>query len=92
MYPYGFINGVNGEDDELLDCFIGPNIDAPTVFVIHSQVDEQFDENKIMFGFESREAARDAFLAHYDTQSRLGPITEVPFEEFKRKIEELKNV
>lgn len=83
LYPYGFINNTDGEDNEEIDCFIGPNEMAPDVFIIHQMANDEYDEDKVMFGFDSEEAARDAYLAHFDTQGHLGEITTIPFTEFK---------
>lgn len=35
LYDYGFIEGHLSGDDEELDCYIGPNAEAPDVYVIH---------------------------------------------------------
>jgi len=37
-------------------------------------------------GFDSKEQARDAYLAHYQSQGYVGVITEMPFYEFKEQL------
>ena len=83
-YPYGYIFHTKGADNEGVDCFIGNDPTSDKVFIIH-QTDGQrnFDEDKVMLGFSSKESARDAFLAHYQSQGYIGVITEMPFYEFK---------
>jgi len=83
-YPYGYIFNTKGADKEGVDCFIGNDPTSDKVFIIH-QTDGQrnFDEDKVMLGFSNKEQARDAFLAHYQSQGYIGVITEMPFYEFK---------
>jgi hypothetical protein len=87
FYPYGYISGTKGADGDGIDCFIGNNVTSNKVFVIH-QTDGNgtFDEDKIMLGFDSKEQARDAYLAHYNTQGYIGVITEIPFYEFMEQL------
>lgn len=84
LYPYGFIQKTNGADGEEIDCFVGPNPYSSNVYVIHQNIGGQYDEDKVMFGFDSEEAARCAYLAHFDTQGHLGPITAMTLVEFKQ--------
>ena len=86
FHPYGFIAGTKGADDEEIDCFVGNHPDSEDVYIVNQQVDGQFDEHKVMLGFDNQEAARDAYLAHYDTQELLGSITHMPISEFKKSI------
>lgn len=44
---------------------------------------QYYDEDKVMLGFSSEEAAKIAYLEHYDNIRFLGPIVTVPIEEFK---------
>ena len=90
FYPYGYICGVEGADGDSLDCFIGPNPVSDKVFIMHqSKVDGTFDEHKVMLGFNSLQSARDAYLAHYNTQGYIGYMDEMPLFEFKERIKEL---
>ncbi|MGE5681607.1 MAG: Eco57I restriction-modification methylase domain-containing protein, partial [Bacillota bacterium] len=88
FYPYGFIVGTEGVDHDEVDCFVGPNNESSTVFIIHQQNPEtkKYDEDKCMLGFDTLEQARDAYLAHYDDQAFLGTITQMDIQEFKNKL------
>src|SRR5574343_724638 len=70
FYAYGYIKGTVGVDGEGIDCFIGHNPYAANVYIITLGKDDH--EEKIMFGFDNKESARDAFLAHYQDQAYLG--------------------
>lgn len=85
FYKYGYIDGTVGVDNDEIDCFVGHNPYASSVFIIRLGKDDR--EEKIMFGFDSMEAARDAFLAHYQDQKYLGEITEMPMHLFKATLE-----
>ncbi len=85
FYPYGYIKGTKGIDNEEVDCFIGNEPYAANVYIIKLAKADR--EEKIFFGFTNQEAARDAFLAHYDDQSFLGEIIEMPIDLFKSTLE-----
>ena len=82
FHAYGYINGTKGADGDEVDCFLGPNPEAVFIYVIHQKQAGKYDEDKCMLGFDSEESARDAYLAHYDTQGNLGEITAIPKDEF----------
>jgi hypothetical protein len=87
LYPYGYIYGTKGLDKEGVDVFIGNDLTSERVFIIHqTEGHGVLDEDKVMLGFSNRDQARDAYLAHYQTQSFLGEITEMPFFEFREKL------
>jgi len=90
FYLYGRIPYTKGKDGEAVDCFIGPNKESQKVFVIHQRTPDgkHYDEDKCMLGFDDEEHARDAFLAHYDSQKFLGEITEMGIDKFKEKLSE----
>ena len=64
-YPYGEVGGSEGADGDAVDCYIGPNLEAKNVYVIH-QLDHrgQYDEDKVFLGFESSQEAEQAYLDH----------------------------
>ena len=64
-FPYGEIDGTEGEDLDPVDVYLGPDEGAPQVFVVH-QVDEQgkFDEDKVFLGFRGIEDAEKAYRDH----------------------------
>ncbi len=85
FYAYGYIKGTVGVDGEGIDCFIGHNPYAANVYIITLGKDDH--EEKIMFGFDNKESARDAFLAHYQDQAYLGEMKEMPIYLFKLTLE-----
>tara|TARA_B100000614_G_scaffold262909_1_gene300999 strand:- start:488456 stop:488983 length:528 start_codon:yes stop_codon:yes gene_type:complete len=85
-YDYGFIFSQKGGDEEGLDVYLGPNWEAKNAYVVHQvnpYKDHEFDEEKVMLGFDDAEAAKTAYLHHYDRSDFFGGMTEVPFDEFK---------
>jgi hypothetical protein len=86
LYPYGYIaNAIkDGDDGDEIDVFVGPNEGSAKVFIIHQRTQyDKYDELKVMLGFDTEESARDAYLAHYDTQDLLGHIKEMSIQDFK---------
>ena len=80
-YPYGFIDGSLGTDGDEVDCFIGESPDAPTAYVIRAMrrgAWHEYDEDKVMLGFDSLESAKRAFLLSYDDPRFMGDVFEVP--------------
>lgn len=91
LYPYGYIYNTKGADGDGVDCFLGNDITSERVFIIHQTLGHGgFDEDKVMLGFSNREQARDAYLAHYNTQGFLGEITEMPMFEFRLLVKQIK--
>lgn len=86
---YGYINRTEGVDGDHVDCYIGPNDAAEQVYIVHQRKAgdwEAYDEDKVMLGFDSEEEAKEAYLKHYDDPRFLGPVTAMPFDEFKEKV------
>lgn len=74
---YGELEGTLGYDGDPIDVFIGPNPNNGLTYVI-DQTDENgdFDESKVMLGFDSPEQAKDHYLANYESGwDRIGNIT-----------------
>ena len=90
LYPYGYIQRSEGSDGDEVDVYLGPALDfAPTVFVVHQRKYgrwNEYDEDKCMLGFMSMDDAATAYAKHYDDPRFLGPITEMPVEEFVAKV------
>lgn len=87
-HHYGYIRGTIGKDKDHIDTFVNPgNETSPNVYVV-DQVNPEtgdFDEHKVMIGFDSQETAQDAYLSNYEEGWQgLGNITEVPIDEFKQ--------
>lgn len=83
---YGYIRGTEGVDGDHIDVFLSDAPENGDVFVV-DQVNEDgsFDEHKVMYGFPSEQAARDAYLSNYEPGwTGLGAITHVSKEEFKK--------
>jgi ppGpp synthetase/RelA/SpoT-type nucleotidyltranferase len=81
---YGYIpNTVAVGDEERLDVYIGPNKDAEYVYVIE-QADKatgDFDEFKLMLGFDSLEDAEEMYEYHIEGGDKeMADISEVPFD------------
>lgn len=71
---YGEIAGTEGTDGDRLDAYVGPNADSPLVVVVHQQHPETkaFDEDKVMLGFDTVEAALALYRAQYDRPGFYG--------------------
>lgn len=91
LYPYGYIRRTKGLDGDHVDVFIGPNEQAENVYVILTKKAPDFekdDEEKCMLGFDSLEAAKKAFRAHYDDPRFISDVTAVPFSVFATRVKE----
>ena len=89
---YGYIRGTEGVDGDHIDVFLSDTPEEGDVFVV-DQVNEDgsFDEHKVMYGFPTEQAARDAYLSNYEQGwTGLGAITHVSKEEFKKWIQSSK--
>ena len=90
---YGYIRGTQSVDGDHIDVFLS---DAPLhgmVYVVDQVNPEtgEFDEHKVMYGFESEYAARKAYLSNYEKGWKgLGAITEVSREDFKEWVQSSK--
>lgn len=88
-YDYGYVCRSEAVDGDEVDVYLGPDLDAPTVYVVHQRKYgdwDAYDEDKAMLGFPSEDAARAAYLDHYDDPRFLGPITAMPVAEFVEKV------
>lgn len=83
---YGYIRGTEGKDGDHIDVFLGENPESPALFVVDQvNQDGNFDEHKVMLGFESIEEARDAYLSNYEEGWQgLGNITQSDMDTFKK--------
>ena len=89
LYDYGYFKRSEAVDGDEVDCYVGPYADAPMVYIVHQRRYgdwDAYDEDKCMLNFRNEEEARAAYLAHYDNPRFLGPITEMPVDEFVRKV------
>lgn len=92
-YDYGYIRKSMGVDGDHVDCFIGPNPNATTAFVIHTQNPrtKKYDEDKVMLGFDSAEQAKKAFLENYDRKDFFQSMDSISMDDFKRKVLDTKD-
>ena len=83
---YGYFEGTKGNDTDDVDVFLGPNPLSQDVFIVDQiKEDGSFDEHKVMFGFDSQEDARAAYLDNYEEGWQgLGNITKCPIEDFRK--------
>lgn len=87
---YGYIRGTEGVDGDHIDVYLSDNPAEGNVFVIDQVNPEtrEFDEHKVMYGFNSIDEAREAYLANFsEGWNGLGTITEVTKDEFKKWID-----
>lgn len=88
LLPYGEVAGSMAADGDPVDVFVGPDENAPFVFVVHQRrLDTgHYDEDKVMLGFSSPMAAKYAYLAHYDSPEFFMGISMVPVELFEASV------
>ena len=87
---YGYIRGTEGVDGDHIDVYLSDNPAEGNVFVIDQVNPEtrEFDEHKVMYGFNSVDEAREAYLANFsEGWNGLGTITEVTKDEFRKWID-----
>lgn len=87
-HPYGYIKGTEGVDGDALDVFVGPDEHAAFAYIAHCQTPDgkEFDEDKVMLGFSSKEDAERCFHQHYDDPKFFGGIDEIPMWKFREKV------
>lgn len=91
-YDYGYIKGITGVDGDHIDVYLSDNPTSGNVYVV-DQIDQQtgkFDEHKVMYGFPNKEAAIEAYKSQYEKGWKVGTVTEVSREDFKKWIESSK--
>lgn len=87
---YGYFNKTKGRDGDEVDCLVGPIQNAKEVFIVHMKdmgpvKSEREDEDKCMVGYQSADAAKAAFLAHYPATFYDG-MTALPVAVFKKRL------
>ncbi len=90
LHHYGYIRGTVGRDKDHLDVFVKPGTRDDwrgDVFIVDQKKlgNGHFDEHKIMLGWDSLDAARDAYISNYDSSGaeRIMDITPLTFDHFK---------
>lgn len=92
-YPMGYLKGAYSTDAERTDVIIGPDKSQETVYVIKQLEPDtgNFDEDKIALWFPSEEAAKNAYLMHYDDPRFFGGITAIPLHIFRDYVHQQAN-
>lgn len=88
-YDYGYIRGTEGVDGDHIDVYLSEKPEEGNVYVV-DQIDQRtgkFDEHKVMYGFPTEEAAREAYLSQYEDGWKIGKVTEVSREQFKKWVD-----
>ena len=91
-YDYGYIKGTEGVDGDHIDVYLSDEPTKGNVYVVDqvNQNDGSFDEHKVMYGFPSMEAAVEAYKGQYEDGWKVGTVTEVSREDFKKWVESSK--
>lgn len=82
---YGYIKKTTGADNEQIDTYVGINPKSDKVFIV-DQIDQEtgnFDEHKVMLGFDSQEDATKAYQSNFDKGWKVGHIRSMTMEQFK---------
>lgn len=82
---YGYIKSTVGADSEQIDTYIGNNPESDQVFIV-DQIDQEtgnFDEHKVMLGFDSQDNATKAYQSNFDKGWKVGQIRSMTVEQFK---------
>ena len=84
FHHYGYFEGIMGGDGKELDVYYNPDGKSDKIFRV-IQLDtltKEFDEYKIMIGFETIEDAKQGYLVHYpDEWIGFGGIEEISLKE-----------
>lgn len=99
-YDYGYLRQTEGTDGDHVDVYVGPNTKSEKVFVIDQNKKPpyqvrggwpDFDEQKVMLGFDSAKEAKAAYLKQYNDPRFFRSLKEMPMEEFRQKVLDREN-
>lgn len=83
---YGYFKNTEGKDGDHIDVFIGDNPNSKRIFVV-DQINpktKEFDESKVMLGFDTEDEAKKAYLSNYSKDWKgFKDITYVDIETFR---------
>jgi ppGpp synthetase/RelA/SpoT-type nucleotidyltranferase len=84
---YGYIpDTTDADNDDHLDIYIGPEEKSKNVYVVEQLKDNgEFDEWKLMLGFQSLEDAEEMFAVHAG-EEHVGKIEEMPFADLLEQV------
>lgn len=79
---YGYIRGTTGADGDHVDCYIGPHLKSPKIFVVDQRDADSgdHDEHKCFMGFASRQQVVNAYHKAFSdgrAADRMGHIAEM---------------
>lgn len=85
---YGYVKRTMGADGDQVDVFIGPDENATYAYIIdqHHHETGDFDEHKVMLGFQSYDSAVQTYCAAFSDgkgKDRIGSVTTVTIDKFK---------
>lgn len=89
--PYGEFARSLGTDGDKLDVYVGPDRNCENVFIVHQNhvrgpKKGEYDEDKVMLGFNTAAQAKKAYLAHYDSPKFFRSMTTMAFPLFKKAL------
>jgi inorganic pyrophosphatase len=83
-HDYGYFRQTLGKDGDAIDVFIGDNLHSKKIFVVDQFLNGEFDESKVMLGFNDEKQAKDGYLSNYEKDWKgFKKITEVSIDVFK---------
>lgn len=90
IYDYGFLPATEGADGEGVDVYLGPNEEAEKAFVIHQQDPDtkEYDEDKVMLGFDTPGDAEAAYRVHYDKDGFFQSMDEFAMSDFASTVQQ----
>ena len=86
-HHYGYFKRTEGNDLDQVDVFLGPNPENTEKVFVVNQIDPasgNFDEHKVMMGFETAKEAKAAYLSNYmKGWDGIGSMAELSVDDFK---------
>jgi len=83
-FPYGYIIGTLGRDNEEVDVYIGKNKKSDRVFIVRQHIDGLPDEDKCFLGFDNQDQAEECYHDHMSNPDNFHRMLEVSMDEFKK--------
>jgi hypothetical protein len=89
-HDYGFVESTVGRDGDEVDVIVGPNPQSENAYVV-DMIDagpepaHRQDEDKLLIGFDSPEAAKDAFISMY-SESFFGGMGRMTMDELRHRL------
>lgn len=90
LWDYGYLENTTGADGDGVDVYLGPDEAVDWVYVVRQNRKaggfKSYDEDKVMLGWPSADAARAAYLAQYDDPAFFGGMEVLDLERFRRSL------